>query len=277
MTSPRWYSVFLLWCLAASPGHAARPAQDSAAAQTPLVISICDDDNEWPPYSYFQRKDGVKTEKLSGYAIDVIDDIFSRHRIRYEINLIPWPRCVAVSTLGTNYHMVLNMSYSPERMKNYLLSRAYYSTTTYYYYSIRNSPNGLAIDGPADLRKYRVCGVQGFNYTNYGFAPGEVDQGAKDFTALISKVKLGRCALFLEKDEVMTAYGKIGKNYLADPDIAKAPVPGMKPTRFYFGISRKFARSEELRELIDGELLLMEENGRLAALWKKASSQVQGQ
>jgi polar amino acid transport system substrate-binding protein len=276
MTTLRWFSVLLLAALPTRAVLAAPPFQEKAAA-APLAVSICDDNNEWPPYSYFQRKNGLKTDKLSGYAIDVIEDIFARHRIRHEINLIPWPRCVAVSTLGTRYQMVLNMSYSPERTKNYLFSRAYYSTTTYYYYSRHNNPQGLAIEGPADLHKYRVCGVQGFNYTSYGFGPGDIDQGAKDFSALIAKVKLGRCALFIEKDEVMSAYSKIGKPYLADPDIAKAPVPGMKPTRFYFGISRNFARSKELLELIDSELLLMEENGRLAALWKKASSQVQSQ
>jgi polar amino acid transport system substrate-binding protein len=274
MTTMRWYGVLLLTSLLPLSAEAAPFNQEGMAGQG-MTVSICDDDNEWPPYSYFQRKDGVKTEKLGGYAIDVIEDIFARHRIRYDIKLIPWPRCVAVSTLGTDYHMVLNMSYSPERVKNYLFSRAYYSTTTYYYYSKHNHPKGLAIAGPADLRKHRVCGVQGFNYTSYGFVPGEIDQGAKDFSALIAKVKLGRCALFVEKDEVMSAYSKIGKPYLADPDLAKAPVPGMKPTRFYFGISRKFAHSIELLDLIDSELLLMEENGRLAALWKKASAQVQ--
>ncbi len=114
--------------------------------------------------------------------------------------------------------------------------------------------------------------MQGYNYDGYGLAPGEVDQGAKTFSALITKVQLGRCALFLEKDEVMTGYAAIGKNYLADPDLAKAPVPGMKQDLFYFGISRRHSHASQLKQLIDEELRQMEASGRLEDIWRQASA-----
>jgi polar amino acid transport system substrate-binding protein len=114
--------------------------------------------------------------------------------------------------------------------------------------------------------------VQGFNYAGYGFGPHEVDQGTKDFPSLVAKIKLGRCDLFVEKDEIMQGFAKIGKDYLADPEMAKSAVPGMKLTRFYFGISRNFERADELLRAIDDELLIMEESGRLGELWKKASA-----
>ncbi len=256
--------VFLL----APYANAALPVRSSP----PLTVAICDDENEWPPYSYYQRVAGKKTETLTGYAVDVIGEIFSRHGVNYRIDLIPWPRCVAVTTMGKHYAMVLNLSHNPEREKQFLFSRAYYTTTAYYFYSKRNHPNGLPIKSPADIGKFRVCGVQGYNYDGYGLKPGEVDQGAKNFPALISKMQLGRCVLFLEKDEVMTAYAAIGKNYLADPDIGKAPIPGMKPNLFYFGISKNFERAGELRALIDESLLHMEGNGRLGELWRKAAA-----
>lgn len=254
----------LALCLAAA--HA------SAAPRAGMSVAICDDENEWPPYSYYQRVGGKKTAVMTGYAIAVIDDIFVRRGVEYTIDLIPWPRCLAVATLGKDFGMVLNMSYNVERTRAFHFSRPYYATTAYYYYSRRNHPRGLPIETAADVKKFRVCGVQGYNYEGYGMAHGMVDQGAKDFTALINKVHLGRCALFLEKDEVMMAYAAIGKNYLADPDIGKAPIPGMQPNLFYFGISKRFARADELRTLIDEELQQMEANGRLAELWKKASA-----
>lgn len=271
MTKKRSCSVFawLALCLLA-----ARADAQAAVPHSGISIAICDDENEWPPYSYYQRIDGKKSATITGFAANVIKDIFSRRGVDYTIDLIPWPRCLAVSTLGKDYGMVLNMSYNAERAKSFYFSRPYYATTSYYYYSRRNHPEGLAIASVADIRKYRVCGVQGYNYDGYGLAPGEVDQGAKNFTALITKVKLGRCALFLEKDEVMTGYAAIGKNYLADPDIGKAPIPGMKPDLFYFGVSKRFAHGEELDALIDEELLHMEASGRLVELWRKASSVV---
>jgi polar amino acid transport system substrate-binding protein len=258
----RWLSV----CLFAAHGHA------FAAASSGISIAICDDENEWPPYSYYLRADGRKTATVTGYAVAVINDIFVRRGIGYTIELIPWPRCVAVATLGKDYGMVLNMSYNVERTKSFYFSRPYYATTSYYYYSRRNHPRGLPISAAADIRKFRVCGVQGYNYEGYGLASGEVDQGAKNFIALISKLKLGRCALFVEKDEVMVAYAAIGKNYLADPDIGKAPIPGMKPDLFYYGISKRYAHADQLLAIIDTELQQMELNGRLAEFWRKSST-----
>ncbi len=252
------------------PAHAvdATPAPELAK---PLAVSICEDENEWPPYSYFLRVDGNKSRKLVGYAVDVIDEILTRNHISYHIDMIPWARCMAVTTLGKQYQMVLNLSFSPERMQALLFSRPYYSTTVYYYYSKRHHPDGLPIKGTADLKSLRLCGVRGYNYVGYGIDTRAIDQGAGDFTALIAKMHLGRCDLFLEKNEIMTAYAAIGRDYLADPDVGRAPMPGMKPALFHFGVSRKYPQAEALRTLIDQELVKMEESGRLQELWNRAS------
>ncbi|WP_374586776.1 substrate-binding periplasmic protein [Pseudoduganella sp.] len=232
-------------------------------------VAICEDENEWPPYVYRQRTSDGRPGRLTGYAVDVVNEIFARHGIRSTLELLPWPRCQAVAILGKQYQMVLNLTYNPERMRNFLLTRAYYSTNTYYYYSRRQHPKGLKIMSPAHLHNHRVCGIHGYNYLNYGLAPSEVDQGARDFTSLIAKLHAGRCALFLEKHEVMAGFSVIGKDYLGDRELAGERVPGMRPTPFYIGISRKYEHAHELRSLVDDELLRMEETGRLAEIWRK--------
>lgn len=232
-------------------------------------IAICEDENEWPPYVYRQRGADGTPGKLTGFAVDVIREILARNKISYSFDLLPWPRCQAVTTLGLEYQMVLNLSYNPDRQRDFLLTRPYYSTTTFYYYSRRNHPDGLKIGSPADLRKQRVCGIHGYNYVNYGLPPGAVDQGARDFPSLIAKLHAGRCALFLEKREVMVGFAAIGKNYLADPDLGSARVPGLRPTAFYLGISRRYEHAQELRSLVDDELLKMDETGRLEEIWRK--------
>lgn len=262
------------WALLAGLFAAPQAALAFDAPHPPLSIAICDDENEWPPYSYYERIDGKKTPNLTGFSIDVVHYIFSRHNVNYTIDLIPWTRCMAVASLGKEYGMVLNLSYNAERNRRFLLSRPYYATTSYYYYSRRNFPKGLAIRGLADLKKHRFCGVQGYNYEGYGMAPGEVDQGARSFPALISKVKLGRCSFFVEKNEIMNGYAAIGKDYLADPDIVRAPIPGMKPDLFYFGISRHAEQAVQLRALIDAELQRMDASGKLDELLKKAMGAV---
>ena len=235
------------------------------------AVAVCDDENELPPFTYYERRAQHKTALLSGFAVAVINDIFSRRGVAFSIDMKPWTRCLAVSVLGKQYGMIINMTYSVAREKNFLFSRPFYNTTSYYYYSKNNHPLGLSINSPADLHSYRVCGIQGHNYEGYGLVAGEVDQGARNIDIVISKVKLGRCALFVEKDEIMNGFTLIGKPYLADPDIGKAPVPGLERTPFYFGISRRQPRAEELRKLVDEELLAMEASGKLAELWSRAS------
>jgi hypothetical protein len=53
--------------------------------------------------------------------------------------------------------------------------------------------------------------------------------------------------------------------------LGRAPIPGMKPDLFYFGISRRAAHAAELRALIDAELRHMDESGKLNELLKKSS------
>lgn len=255
-----------LLALLAPAGRAGDPPAP-AEVKKPQSISICEDENEWPPYSYFLRVNGKKSQKLAGYAVDVIDEILTRNQISYHIDLIPWARCMAVAALGKQYQMVLNLSYSPERMQALLFSRPYYATTVYYYYSKRHHPDGLPLKGPADLKSFRLCGLRGYNYAGYGIDTRAIDQGAGDFPALIAKMHLGRCDLFLEKNEIMTAYAAIGRDYLADPDIGRAPMPGMKPGQFHFGVSRQYPEAEALRDLINQELIRMEDSGRLQEIW----------
>ena len=236
-------------------------------------VAICEDGSEWPPYTYFERRDGKKTERIIGFAVDVIQDIFSRNGLLYSLELIPWARCQAEVKLGKNYQMALNLSYSEERNRNYLLTRPYYQTTNYYFYSRRQYPNGLAIHSVADLKSYAVCGLLGYNYTGYGLKAGEVDQQARDFPAVIAKLHNRRCDLFVEKLEIMTGFLAIGEPFLQDKDLGRAAIPGMEHAPFHMAISPAMPQAMALRKLLDEELLKMESSGKLKALWQKYASE----
>lgn len=238
-----------------------------------ISISICDDENEWPPYIFFERSGGQKGDKVVGFSIDVLNDIFSRHQIRYGITMLPWARCLLEVSKGSKFQMVLDLSTSPEREIDYWISQAYYTSNTYYYFSRKKYPQGLSIKAMVDLKKYRVCGIHGYNVNYAGylgfFKPGEIDQGTKTFEALIEKIHLQRCDVFLEQYQAMQGYALIGKPFLDDPALGREPMPGLLPSPFHFAISRQFVHGENLMKLIDQELKRMENNGRLKELWKK--------
>jgi polar amino acid transport system substrate-binding protein len=268
--APRWRAAACAALLLAGAAGPARAGAPGDALPANLTIASCDDSAEWPPFVHFERIKGVKTEAVAGYSVDVIKEIFARHGIVLKAALVPWARCLAELKSGKNYQMILNATYNAQRERDYLMTRPYYSTTNCYYYSRRNHPQGLSVSNVASLKQYRVCGIYADNYTTYGFAPGDVDQGTNDFPALIGKLHAGRCALFLEKCEVMQGFLGVGKRYLDDPDLGHASVPGMSPVPLYMMVSRAYPHAAALKRLLDDELSQMEASGRLAALLKKA-------
>ena len=234
------------------------------------TIRICDDGAEWPPYSYYKRLDGRSTKDVVGFSVDVIASIFKKANLSFSIELLPWARCQAEVANGLKYQMTLAASYNEERAKTYHLSRAYYRTTNYYFYSRTAHPTGLKIDSVADLKKYKVCGLFGYNYETYGLPPGSVDQGTKNFSALTLKMlHADRCDLFLEKYEVMAGFAATGQDFLSDKNLGRAPVPGMAPTKFYMMISRQSEHASELLKLINDGLAEMESSGLLEEMRKK--------
>lgn len=233
------------------------------------VVRICEDSGEWPPYTYYRRVNGWPTPSIHGYAVDVVDAIFAKAHVSYNIKLLPWARCQKEVEQGTSYQMALNASRNESRAKLYFLSRPYYRTTNYYFYSRRRHPDGLAVNGVDDLKKFRVCGLFAYNYETYGLRPGSVDQGARDFSAVISKLHAGRCDLFLEKYEIMAGFTAIGEPFLADPDLAGKPVPGMASTEFYMMISRRYEHGEQLLKLVNDGLAEMEASKQLDRLLRK--------
>ena len=235
-----------------------------------MTIHICDDGAEWPPYMYYRRTArGEKTKEIEGFSVDVIREIFAPRDIQFSIDLLPWARCQAEVKDGTNYQMALNASYNLDRATQYALSSPYYSLTSNYFYSKTAHPDGLAINGIADIQKYQVCGLLGYNYETYGFPPHPIDQGARDFTALIKKIEVDRCDLFLEKYEILAGFTAIGEDFLGNPQMGYAPIPGMNRTEFYMLISKKWQNGDALKKNIDEGLAELEANGKLELLLKK--------
>ena len=233
------------------------------------TIYICDDGGEWPPYTFYERTpSGDSTKTITGFSVDLIQKILGPRGISFKLELVPWKRCLKGVKNGRPFHMALNASFSRKRAQEYYLTRPYYHTTNYYFYSNRIHPEGLGITSVDDLHQHRVCGLLGYNYETYGFKEGNMDQGAKSFPALISKLHENRCTLFLEKYEILSGFTTIGRPLLSDPDLSRQPVPGMKRTRFHMLISKKIPFGKDLAELIDKSIEEMTASGELNRMLK---------
>ncbi len=234
------------------------------------TINICDDEAEWPPYTYFKRTpSGKKTQQVVGFSVDLIHEIFDKEGIEFTIRLRPWARCLKKVETGKTYQMALNASYNKERAEKYYLSAPYYNTSNYYFYSKKNNPAGLDIKSLGDFKKYQVCGLLGYNYDPYGLPKGSIDQGAKKFPSLIAKLHAARCTLFFEKYEILAGFSVIGEKFLSDKNLGRAPIPGMSPANFYMIISKNYSHGQELKKIIDQGIARLKLSGKMDALLKK--------
>jgi len=229
------------------------------------TVNICDDQSEWPPFSYYERINGKKTNRLTGFSVDVFQEIFGPHGFDVDIRLIPWKRCMHEVAQGERFYMFLSGSFNEDRAASYYLSRPYYSTRPYYFYSREEHPDGLDIKNSKDLKNFRVCGISGYNYADYGLDLDEIDATATDYETLKLKIIRNRCDLFIENIEVMAGFSKIGIDFLADEDLGHAAVPEMEPYQFHMMFTRN-ALGKKLQSIVNEGLTELERSGKLREL-----------
>lgn len=264
---PLIFLLLLIGCAGetATPSPAPTPTAAEPTAD-PAVVRVCDDVSEWPPYTYFERVNGEKGEQVIGFVPDVLAEIFDKNGVAYEIELLPWQRCVEEVERGKDYQMLMNASYNEERAEKYYLSEQVYVTNSYYFYSKTHHPEGLDIEDKSDLKNYRTCGILGYNYTEYDVP--EIDTGTTDMNALVDKLAADRCDLFIEKFEPMVGFAVVGNDYLTRGNLGYAPIVGTEPAAFYM-LFTKNERGLELKNMVDAGLKEMQESGRLAELLAK--------
>ncbi|MBH9553514.1 substrate-binding periplasmic protein [Inhella gelatinilytica] len=230
----------------------------------PNPLPVCDDGAEWPPFTHFKRDDaGRPTSAVVGFSVEVLERILTPLGRRITVELLPWARCQMEVAEGQRYAMALNASPSPERTARFLMTRPFYQTHHSYFYSKRQFPQGLRIRTLADLGRYRICGVHGYNYAAYQLPPGALDSGAQDVSRVVIKLHAGRCDLGLEKWEILVGTRITGQNLLADPDLAVGEVPELPPGDFHMLVSRRYPA---LARAINQGLERLEASGELAKI-----------
>ena len=236
-------------------------------------INIVDDGAQWPPFIYYDRKDGKVSKNIVGFSVDVINEIFKENNISYNTTLLPWKRALKELELGVDYQLILNASYSKKREKLYYFTRPFYSLNNFVFYSKKHYPQGLKSTNTSFIKNnYKVCGLLAYNYTDIGFADEEIDKvGFYNFDKLIRAIEQRqvRCNVFIEGYEIMVGFQALGKDYFFNKNLGYAKIEDDKQTPFHMIISKKFKYAKELKILIDEGLDILEASGRLEELKRK--------
>lgn len=166
---------------------------------------------------------------------------------------------------GTHYQILLDATVNSERQGIYHVSRPIYQMTPSYFYSKRHYPDGLPIERAEDLKNYRINGIHGYNYVDYGLTEDDLEGRVDGHEILICKLHRGRIDLFIEWSEVFGGFREIGKPFIDDPDLGYPAIPGLEKTTMHL----MFSRSElgwRLKQAFDRRLEEMESSGRLEEL-----------
>ena len=221
-------------------------------AQDP--VKICDDISPWPPYSYLSPNgEGEIAHKQTGAMVEFLDDLFKEIGLEYTLSLIPWKRCleaVRKSSGPSDFEVVINASFSSERVKNYHVTKRIYRTTPGAFYSVDAFPAGLILRSRSDLKKYKICGVRGYNYLEYGLSDSDIFLVSGSLKSILRMMGKGRCEIIVSSIEPV-----LGTKLFGDPiaphNIRFVPVSDSSAATFHILISRESSRGVLLLERLN--------------------------
>lgn len=231
------------------------------------TVAICDDDTEFPPYSYYDRTvDNVDSPQLTGATVELLQAIFEHINIEYQYSLIPWKRClqeVAEFDRRQRFEIFVNGSYSKKRAELYFISNAIYSTHEGLWYSTLRFPSAPPIVEAEDLNNYHnICGQLG---ANYDWLPDlgvtvPLDLGSKSVAAALQKVERGRCDFYIGGLE-NTYGGEVSGQYRIPQHVVDIPFPSGREPSFHIFIAKTSPRAFELYTHINQAILMLQYNG----------------
>lgn len=211
-------------------------------------VNICAEDTGWPPFSILETIDGQGTGKLKGKNLELIEKIFEAQKIKYQIHIKPWKRCLYEGIHG-NIQIVLDAATNAQRRSDYLISDVIYTLSPVYFYSKKSFQNGLQGKTSTELKKLgQGCGQVGYIYDNFGFKADELNLQAKDLPSLLSLVAKKRCAFALGRLEPFL-FEKENSNNFNDVDFAA--ITSAKKEDFYWLINKNFKYANSLKKIID--------------------------
>ena len=236
----------------------------SVATASAQSVKICDDEAGWPPYVYNPIENGkADKSKIEGAAIDFVNRIFEEVGLEHSTELLPWKRCLAeVENFGDrgNFEMFQNGSYNAERTKIYYISESIYETGRGLFYSTKKFPDGLDVNSVEDAKKYKVCGVHGYNYIDWNLADNQIETSAKSTEQALKKVAAGRCDVVPSAIEPIYGSAAIGKPIVPN-GVKPHVVEFLDKTTFHIYIAKTSPRGEELRDKINAAIKKLRADG----------------
>ncbi|MEZ6967792.1 substrate-binding periplasmic protein [Aeromonas sp. S11(2024)] len=225
--------------------------------QEPPVKICLGEGNEWAPFTYWERKDGVPdTSRLTGSATTLVLDALQQSGLSHQIRYLPWARVqqeLADYRQNGLCELTWDASYKPERAEFAFYSVPLYYTHLGFFYLKRRYPE------PPDLQtvnRSRVCGVIGYNYTPYGLA--QEPRRVKQLQQALDMLERDRCDFLPSEIEPLVAGISLGI-YRSESGLLNLALPSRKG--FYLLVSKGSPRGHQLVNILNQSLVAFQEGG----------------
>ncbi|MBU2713421.1 substrate-binding periplasmic protein [Zooshikella harenae] len=239
-------------------------------------VKVCDDEIEFPPFTYFQRSpdhalDTNQTQRI-GITQEVLSKIFSNIDLTYKIDHIPWKRCIfEVEKFETRkaYEMFATGSFFTKRASKYYTTSAYGVVNQGIFYSTNKYPDGINIQSIEDLQQFDViCGVLGYSYRAYRLTDESKFTRSPTIIAGLKMLESDRCQVMPLGIEV--AHGlQLLDQYRIPKTVKAVKISAIKPTTFHLFISKSSPRAFEIYTKVNHELIRLIHTGELEKIHKK--------
>ncbi|RDH43489.1 substrate-binding periplasmic protein [Zooshikella ganghwensis] len=235
-------------------------------------VKICDDEVEYPPYSYYERVNNVPSKKVKGITKDTLTAIFASLDFTYQIDHIPWKRClfeVENYDKRKRYEMFSTGSYTVERADKYYITSPFTEVYPGVFYSIGQYPKGIEVNKVRDLAQFdSVCGVLGYSYKEYGLTQESKFVRVPSIISGFKMLEVSRCQIM--PLAIQAGYGlKLIEKGKVPEVIRASRIKNIKPETLHLFISKRSPMAFELYTKINNQLLLLKKTGVLDEIDEK--------
>ncbi|ELI6431311.1 substrate-binding periplasmic protein [Aeromonas salmonicida] len=232
-------------------------ASSLAQAAEPQVQICLGEGNEWVPFTYWERKDGVRdTSRLTGSATTLVLESLKKLGISYQIRYLPWARVqqeLADYRQNGLCELTWDASYKPDRAEYALYSVPLYYTHLGFFYLKRRFPEAPDLQ---TVNRSRVCGVIGYNYAPYGLT--REPHLVKQLQQALDMLGRDRCDFLPSEIEPLVSGIGLGI-YRSESGLLNLSLPSRKG--FYLLVSKGSPRGFELVTRLNQVLISFQDSG----------------
>ncbi|HQV80579.1 MAG: transporter substrate-binding domain-containing protein [Agitococcus sp.] len=226
------------------------------------ALSICVDENPWPPYTYWDKS--AQEPVFNGYTFTLASTVLARLNQPYDIQRLPWSEVhtrAKTAALGAGCDMILDISATLERQQYLYFTQPIYQL----YYSLVYSKqifSILNIPESKNIKNYKICGVDSYNY---GVLEKKLDIiRESSIQAVLNKLKNKQCDFFAVEAPVLQYGIKMGLYQFND--MGCVDLEDVTRKSYRLAVAKRYPNAEQLITSINMQIGQLRKEGEIAKM-----------